>query len=307
MYEPNGYTKESNMIKRHKQPYLVNPFNPINPYEILSIPSREVVAEIDKKGRFKKVKTIKSGKSKKAKKISAKLGRKLLKSKKIKKIAPAKSVLKRTHKKVNKAKLQAQWDIYKDLLKHSGLKMTKKDKIYKKRYKLNPIALIGNPKRSVTMKKRSIKALKRRNPFSFIKQREGKELMELAIDGAVIVVSSTTSKLLMDKIAEKISVLNKPIGKVAGHLGLGALIYLGGSKIKKIPSRYVRLATLGAMLPAIIDMVDFVKAKVSGVKELGQDDEEMLAYVPETSAYVPETSDYVPETSELGEDYTTGY
>ena len=53
MYESNGYTKESNMIKRHKQPYLVNPFNPINPYEIISIPPREVVAEIDKKGRFK--------------------------------------------------------------------------------------------------------------------------------------------------------------------------------------------------------------------------------------------------------------
>ncbi len=236
---------------RKKQPYLVNPYNPLNPYEIINVPHRVMVAETDKKGRFKRLATIKKGKRKKAKKISAKQGRKLF-----------------------------------SLAKRKVMKRKKTHKIH--RVRKNPILTIGNP---ITKRRKS---MRRKNPLTFIKQREGKELLNLAIDGGVIVVSSTASKLLMDNISRRVKFLSKPVGKIAGHMGLGAIIYMVGSKIKKIPHHYVRLATIGAMLPAIIDVVDYVKSKVAGVKELGYEDVE--EYLPETEAYVPETEAYVPET-----------
>lgn len=242
-------------MSRKRQPYIVNPVNPVNPYEIFTIPSRKVVAQTTRKGKFVKLATLSKGKKRKVKHISYKLGKKLL---------------------------------------AKALKKTKKTKTRRvKRTRKNSLVLFGNPiKRSVVMRRRKY----RKNPVAFLKQREGKELVHLAIDGAVIVVSSTASKILMDNIASKIKFLTKPTGKIIGHLGLGALIYLGGSRIKKIPNKYVRLATIGAMLPAIIDIVDMVKPKLFGVKEIGYE-YDAGAFVPETEAYVPDTGAYVPETS----------
>jgi hypothetical protein len=296
----NHMVNKGEFMRREKQNYLINPVFE-NPFEVFSVPKRRVIAEIDEKGRFKKVATLSKGKKGKAKKISDSEGMKLLE--KVLKSKTKKST-KKSHKKLTKKST-----------KKSHKKHTRKStKIYPSMggygYK-NPLLLVGNPKRRGVMKR--VKRGHRNPMFNLIKEKEGKELINLAIDGSVIVGGTLIGKFAMDKLSNKITLLQKPVGKIGGHLILGSAVYILGSKIKKIPSRITRLLALGVMLPAVVDVMDMVKAKVSGVKEIGVDENvylpetsayvpETSAYVPETSAYVPETSAYVPETSELGED-----
>jgi hypothetical protein len=289
----NQMVNKGEFMKREKQNYLINPVFD-NPFEVFSVPRRRVLAEIDSKGRFKRVATIRKGKKSKAKKISdseaKKLLAKILKSKK-----SHKKITKKSHKKITK----------KSHKKHTR----KSTKIYPSMIThyvshKNPLLLVGNPKRRGVMKR--IKKGHKNPMFNLIKEREGKELINLAIDGSVIVGGTLIGKFAMDNLSKKITLLQKPIGKIGGHLVLGSAVYVLGSRIKKIPNRITRLLALGIILPAVVDVIDMVKAKVSGVKEIGVDENAYLpetsAYVPETSAYVPETSAYVPETSELGED-----
>jgi len=290
-------------MKREKQNYLVNPpFG--NPFEIFSVPSRRVLAETDEKGRFKKVVSLTKHKKHKAKKIGDKAASYIIKKAQskpktevVKKIKTIKKTLKKGSKKSGSRKVwtKSNWQTYKALLKEAGMKPTKKERALAKKHYVNPLLAVGNPIRRKLMKKRKY----HRNPmFNLIKEREGKELVNLAIDGGVIVGGTLIGKFAMDKLSEKITFLQKPLGKIGGHLVLGSAVYILGSKIKKIPNRITRLLALGVMLPAVVDVVDMVKEKVSGVKEIGVDDN---VYLPETSAYVPETSAYVPETSGLGE------
>jgi hypothetical protein len=300
-------------MRREKQNYLVNPVFD-NPFEVFSIPKRRVLAEIDSKGRFKKLVSLSKSKKHKAKKISDTEGKKLLK----KLLEKTTKVSKKTHKKHTRKHTK------KHLTKKHTKKHTHRKHMHRKHKSkisyfapdftnkfpvsdlhTNPMLLIGNPKRRGNMKRiKRIKRVRRghRNPMlGILKERQGKELINLAIDGSVIVGGTLIGKFAMDNLSKKITLLQKPIGKIGGHLVLGSAVYLLGSKVKKIPSRITRLLALGVMLPAVVDVIDMVKEKVSGVKEIGVDE---TAYLPETSAYVPETSAYVPETS-VGEE--TGY
>jgi hypothetical protein len=258
-------------MKREKQNYLINPVFD-NPFEIFTVPKRRVLAEIDSKGRFKKVISLRKGKKGKAKKISDNEAKKILA-----KISKVKKTTKKSIKKTTK----------------------KSKKTILKRGHKNPLLLVGNPIRSGVMKK--IKKGHKNPMLNLIKEREGKELINLAIDGGLVVGGTLIGKFTIDNLANKIKLLQKPIGKIGGHLVLGSAIYVLGSRIKKIPNRITRLLALGVMLPAVVDLVDMIKAKVGGVKEISEDNNlyltETSAYVPETSAYVPETSAYVPETS----------
>jgi hypothetical protein len=293
------FNKEKYM-EREKQNYLVNPpFG--NPFELFSVPSRRVLAETDSKGRFKKVVSLTKHKKNKAKKIPDKAASYIMKKTQskpktevVKKIKTIKKTLKKRGSK--KFWTKPNWQTYKALLKEAGMKPTKKERALAKKHNVNPFLAVGNPIRRKIMKRRKY----HRNPmFNLIKEREGKEIVNLAIDGGVIVGGTIIGKFAMDKLSEKITFLQKPIGKIGGHLILGSAVYILGSKIKKIPNRITRLLALGVMLPAVVDVVDMVKDKVSGVKEIGAD---ANVYLPETSAYVPETSAYVPETSGLGEE-----
>jgi hypothetical protein len=294
-------------MEREKQNYLVNPpFG--NPFELFSVPSRRVLAETDGKGRFKKVVSLSKHRRHKAKKISPKTASYILKkvkakakTKAVKKIRTIKRAIKKHSKKVGARKVwtKANWQTYKALLKEAKMKPTRREYRLAKKHNVNPLLAIGNPIRRKVMKRRKY----HKNPmFNLIKERQGKELVNLAIDGGVIVGGTIIGKFAMDKLSEKITFLQKPLGKIGGHLILGSAVYILGSKIKKIPNRITRLLALGVMLPAVVDVVDMVKDKIGGVKELGADGN---AYLPETSAYVPETSAYVPETSQIGEE--TGY
>ena len=275
-------------MRRQKQNYLVNPVFD-NPFEIFSVPKRRVIAEIDNKGRFKRVASLTKHKKSKAKKISDSEGEKLFK----KLLEKTKKVSKKSKKVSKKSKKVSRKVSRKTHKKHTTMKHLK-----------NPLLLVGNPIRRGHMKK--IKRGHRNPMLGIIKEREGKELVNLAIDGSVIVGGTLIGKFAMDNLSKKITLLQKPIGKIGGHLVLGSAVYILGSRIKKIPNRITRLLALGVMLPAVVDVIDMIKAKVSGVKEIDADEDvylpETSAYVPETSAYVPETSAYVPETSEYGQD-----
>ena len=258
-------------MRREKQNYLINPVFD-NPFEVFSVPKRRVLAEIDSKGRFKKVATIRKGKKSKAKKISDSEAKKLL-SKVLKTKKSHKKITKKSHKKHMIKTHRKHTKIYPSMITHK-----------------NPLLLVGNPKRRGVMKR--IKRGHRNPMLKLLKEKEGKELINLAIDGSVIVGGTLIGKFAMDNLSKKITLLQKPIGKIGGHLVLGSAVYVLGSRIKKIPNRITRLLALGIILPAVVDVMDMVKAKVSGVKEIGVDE----------NAYLPETSAYVPETSELGED-----
>jgi len=286
--------KEKTM-NRIKQPYIVNPITE-NPYEMFTIPSRKVLAKTSRAGKFEKVVSLSKRRHHKAKRISAKSFKRLLT-----KSSAKPKVAKRTHKvakrghKISRKKLQKSFGIYKDLLKVSKMRMTKKDRAYKKHYKLNPL-LVVNPRRRKSMARR--KSWKRRNPF--ISRVQIGQVSNLLIDGALIVGGIMAGKFLMDNIS-KVKFFQKPVMKVGGQIVLGSLVYLIGSKIKKIPLRYTNLLALGIIAPAISDAVGMFtkKGEVSPVSEIGYEDE-VSAYVPdETSAYIPETS------SGLGDgDYT---
>jgi len=295
--------KENIFMEREKQNYLVNPVFD-NPFEVFTTPRKRILAETDTHGRFRKVVSLsKSKRHHKAKKITKKQASKLLaKAKKItkksviKKIKTIKRNIKK-HSKRGKSKVwtKTNWLTYKSLLKHAGMRPTKREMALAKKHNVNPLLVVGNPIRSKYMK-RSRRG--HRNPmFNLIKERQGKELVNLAVDGGLIVGGTLIGKFAMDKLSEKLTFLQKPIGKIGGHFVLGSVVYILGSKIKKIPNRITRLLALGVMLPAVVDVVDMVKSKMSGVHEIGVD--EGNPYLPETSAYIPETSSYVPETSEL--------
>jgi len=284
----NQMVNKGEYMRRQKQNYLVNPVFD-NPFEIFSVPKRRVIAEIDNKGRFKRVASLSKHKKSKAKKISDSEGEKLFK----KLLEKTKKVSKKSKKVSKKSKKVSRKVSRKTHKKHTTMKHLK-----------NPLLLVGNPIRRGHMKK--IKRGHRNPMLGIIKEREGKELVNLAIDGSVIVGGTLIGKFAMDNLSKKITLLQKPIGKIGGHLVLGSAVYILGSRIKKIPNRITRLLALGVMLPAVVDVIDMIKAKVSGVKEIDADEDvylpETSAYVPETSAYVPETSAYVPETSEYGQD-----
>ena len=280
-------------MERIKQPYIVNPITE-NPYEMFTIPSRKVLAKTSRAGKFEKVVSLSKRKHHKAKRISAKSFKKLLmKSSAKPKVAKRTHKVKRGHK-ISRKKLQKSFSVYKDLLKVSKMRMSKKDKAYKKHYKLNPLLVVNSRRKSMARRK----SWRRRNPF--ISKVQIGQVSNLLIDGALIVGGIMAGKFLMDNIS-KIKFFEKPVMKVGGQIVLGSLVYLIGSKIKKIPLRYTNLLALGIIAPAISDAVGMFtkKGEVNPVSEIGYEDE-VSAYLPdETSAYIPETS------SGLGDgDYT---
>ena len=161
-------------------------------------------------------------------------------------------------------------------------------KRYTKRVHKNPIMLYNPIKRRHSMRKRY-----HRNPMMDIfKRQESQEILNLAVDGAIIVGGTMVGKLAIDKLAEKFPIINKPYGKVASHILLGSAVYFLGKKIGKLSPRVVRLASLGIMMPAVIEAIDMVKSKVSGIKELPNTE----GYVPDVEAYIPsDVGDYSPE------------
>lgn len=288
---------------RIKQPYLINPITE-NPYEVFTTPSRRVVAQTDNKGRFKKVVSISRKKKRKAKKISKSAFSRLvskLKKKRVKKLHRRvirkhktykrhKTYRKHSAHKVHRKRLQKSFDVYKDLLKTSGLRMTKKDRAYKKKYHLNPLLVVNPHKRRKKMKSRKY----RRNPF--ITSKQFGEVSTLLVDGAIIVGGIIGGKFIMDKLSN-VKMLQKPMVKIGAQIAIGSLIYILGKQTKKIPMRYVNLLALGMIAPAISDAVGLITHKSGEVSEIGND------YDENYGAYVPDTSAYVPEVGGLGDDY----
>ncbi|MEM5806971.1 MAG: hypothetical protein QW474_01125 [Candidatus Aenigmatarchaeota archaeon] len=273
------------MIRRHKQPYIINPFRlkrnifSENPFEIFKVPERTMVAEIDEKGRFRKVKSItkKSSKSK-AKKITEKEFQKLITTKN--------PLLVVNSKKRSEIMRKNAWIDDPAGHRKAALKGWRTRRGHRKN------AWIDDPAghRKAALKGWRTRRGYRKNPF--ITQKQIGEVSNLLIDGALIVAGITAGKFLMDNIVTKVKFLEKPAMKIGGQIVLGSAIYLIGSQFKKVPMRYVNLLALGIIAPAISDAVGLLtkKSEVKPVAEIGYQDTEFSAYVPETSAYVPETS-----------------
>jgi len=160
--------------------------------------------------------------------------------------------------------------------------------------------------RKITRKvtRRITRKVRRRQPFmnpmyvrnslgGFISKREGRALVELMIDGALVVSGVTIGKLAMSQVSERVPFLQKPLGKFLGYFTLGSAVYLIGSRMRQIPARYTNMLAIGILAPAITDIIDYAREQV-GIKKLAYAD----AYIP--SEIAPESEQalgaYVPQT-----------
>jgi len=284
-------------MTREKQPYLVNPPLALNPFEVLRVPARKLVAHTDSKGRFTKVGDITKKRHHKAKKISRKTAVRLFKKAAKLKKAEVKHLFKRKHKAAKRVvKHATKKSAPSKTSKHAGHKISAKQQRAMQRGRLKPstrmmydelrkAAGLSNPIMLVNSKHRR-KSMKRRNPImKMLSGSEMKGVGQLAIDGAVIVAGVTIGKLAIDKLAAQFPTLSSPIAKLGSHAVLATLVYVAGSRVKKIPARVVNMLALGVLLPAVTDVVDMVKAKIGSpaVTAIG-------AYVPaqKLGAYVPQ-------------------
>ena len=286
-------------MSREKQPYLVNPPLALNPFELLRVPARKLVAHTDSKGRFTKVGDITKKRHHKAKKISRKTAAGLFKKAAKLKKAEVKHIFKRHHKAakrvVKHAKKIVRRHTAKKVVRHTKRHLTASHKRAMQRGRLAPStrfmydelrkrAGLINPIMLVNSKRR--KSMKRRNPImKMLSGSEMKGVGQLALDGAVIVAGVTIGKLAIDKLAAQFPTLSSPIAKLGSHAVLATLVYVAGSRVKKIPARVVNMLAIGVLLPAVTDVVDMVKARISApsVTAIG-------AYVPaqKLGAYVPQ-------------------
>lgn len=143
----------------------------------------------------------------------------------------------------------------------------------------------------------------RRNPL--VKMLSGSEVKgvgQLALDGALIVAGVTIGKLSMDALTSRFAVMQKPMVRMGSSLAIATLVYVAGSRTKKVPARVVNMIALGVLLPAVTDGIDMLKGMITGggVKT--------VAYQGDLNAYVPQqgTGVYLPQTS-LGDDYGSKY
>ncbi len=280
-------------MRLHKQPYLVNPFRQSNPYEIFTVPKRIMAYEVGSDGKFIRGTKIKSERKEKSKTISKKEFGKLFK----------------------KLKVEKKKKVSKKIKKSSKKKLVKKVKKSSKNFiRKNPILTI-NPIRRVAMKRKY-----RKNPI--IAKQQISEVKDIVISSAVVAGGIVIGKISSDFLASKVKFLSNPYAKIAGNIAIGSAVYLLGRNIKAIPQRYVSLLAIGMIAPSLVELLDMMKGKKAKVgeigyvndyedttsnevgydyensatsNEVGDEDTDTEAYLPETEAYVPETGAYVSE------------
>lgn len=157
--------------------------------------------------------------------------------------------------------------------------------------------------RKTHRKSRSIKMAKRRkshsrkshrNPFSpagIMGTAKGLFSADLLIDGGLVAVGMIASKYAVDFASGKVAFLATPYGRIGSRvvLGMGAL-----ASGKYIGKRYAEPIALGFIAPAILDVVEMVLPALlpaGGVKLLES------GYMPDVQSQVSLEQGYMPDVS----------
>ena len=286
------------MTRPNAQPYLVNPPLALNPFEVLTIPHRKEVAHTDSRGRFVKVASLTKKRHHKAKKISRKAASRLFK--KAAKLGLVHHFKKHTHKAVTAS--------------HKGKKSSKPRRshldIVRSGHKgfagldswqlENPLMMINKHRSHKSMKKHT-----RRNPLmSMVSGSEVKSAGKVILQAALLLGGMKVATKISDAVTEKFPTMGQPLPNLLLHLGLGSLIYVAGSRVKKIPQSVVNALAIGMILPAASQAYDMVASKIGGTPAVAA-----VSY-GKAGAYVPanrQLSAYVPQRGMGGTGYGDKY
>ena len=133
----------------------------------------------------------------------------------------------------------------------------------------------------------------RRNPI--VKMLSGSEVKgvgQLALDGALIVAGVTIGKLSVDALSSRFAIMQKPMVRMGTSLAIASLIYVAGSRTKKVPARVVNMVALGILLPAVTDAIDMIKGSLTktAVATVAYGGQDMSVNLPTygVGAYVPQ-------------------
>ena len=296
---------------RRKQSYLVNPRS--NPWIKFKTPARHNLAFIDKKGKLKSVmdlnKSINKKKKHKARKISnteaMRLKHAWLLTNKPKKKAVKKKVVKKIRLSKTALAHKTALDV-KRAQKFKGItkKKSKKSKATSKNR--NPLMLINVPsirrksvmKKSKKRRRKSVKKYRRNPMVKMITKREGKQMVGLLMDGAVLLGGVTLATMSINKLTEQFPMLAKPSVRMGTLLALSTTAYIVGTRTKKLPAHYVNLIALGLLMPLVTDALGMIRSGIS-FPALANDKD----YIPQgASAWVPERNmtAWVPNADGLG-------
>ena len=145
----------------------------------------------------------------------------------------------------------------------------------------------------------------RRNPLmSMVSGSEVKSAGKVILQAALLLGGMKVATKISDAVSEKFPTMGQPLPNLLLHLGLGSLIYVAGSRVKKIPQSVVNALAIGMILPAASQAYDMVASKIGGTPAVAA-----VSY-GKTGAYMPanrQLSSYVPQRGMGGTGYGDKY
>jgi hypothetical protein len=247
------FKKKSGDYMRHTQPYLINPPSK-NPFELIRVPSRKMVAHTDKKGRFIKVASLTKKHAHKAKRI-------------------AKSAASALFRKAAEPKKARSVETFKKIVK----------------MRKNPIMLV-NARRHHSMKKYHKNPIAKMLSGSEVKGA-GQLALDTAMVVGGFVSGKYISDVLAEKVSFLGSPAMKiatPLVLGAGVYILGSRVKRIPSRITRMLAIGVMFPAVLESYQLVKAKIG-MGATSAVVPATGAYVPETGAYVPETGAYVPET------------------
>lgn len=148
--------------------------------------------------------------------------------------------------------------------------------------------LVINPRRRVSHKARRHAMMSYRNPLPGFLKGPG----NLVMLGVAIVAGTTIGPIIVEKLSAQLTVLQKPMVRIAAYVTLSTVAYMGLKRVKQIPPQVAQVLAAALLVPAVMEAKDMIMSKIGGATAptaVSYADSELSAYVPQqVGAYVPQ-------------------